>query len=51
MNNYSDDYLNQIEEANQEFDINARIIKQFERESKRKKIDGKKKKIKLEEKE
>ena len=51
MNNYNDDYLMELEEAEQEFNIDSKVIKQFKRESKHKKIDRKKKKIKIEEKE
>lgn len=51
MNSYIDDYLNQLEEAELEFNIDSKVIKQFKRENKQKKIDSKKKKIKIEEKE
>jgi hypothetical protein len=51
MNNYNDDYLDEINEAIDSFDVDSRVIKQFELESKKKKIDRKKKKIKNEEKE
>jgi hypothetical protein len=50
MNNY-DDYLDELNEALESFDVDSRVIKQFELESKHKKIDRKKKKIKIEEKE
>jgi hypothetical protein len=45
MNNYCDDYLDELEEAMDSFDVDSRVIKQFELESKHKKIDRKKKKI------
>jgi transcription antitermination factor NusA-like protein len=43
MNNYSDDYLDELDEAMDSFDVNDKVIKQFVRESKRNSRQVKKK--------
>jgi len=52
MNNFEDNFIDELDEAEQSYNIDLKVIKQFKRESKQKKIDGKKKKkinkIKLE---